>query len=548
MITVDDVSVVFQDSFPQTIFVPCAGTGSRLGVETKYLNKSIVPVGDKPALSRILDFFGKNKSYLIALGYRGDLVRTYLRATHPDIEFQFVDISPYEGVGANLGVTIEQVREYLQEPFCFCACDTLVEGINSYSGVENQIFVHASAAKYSHYRTVAAPSGSWCDSLISEKGNEGKPYIGMASIRSHQAFWDAWDDMKVSERALGEVGAINKMVSSGVQFDVVEIEKWFDTGSTSGLESARRYYGSAVGAHILPKGDEAIWFDNGKVIKFFNDEKIAEKRVERSKTLLPTVPEIEIFEGNLYFYRFIKGEVFSRRLEIDRLRLLLEFYDHEVLSSCVDLASDGEIKEVGIRFYKEKTLERALTFLGDNPELEGTNHVNGISFGSIESVLNQIDWDFLIDGIFPVKKFHGDFHFENIICTANEDFKFLDWRQEFGGQSLWGDAYYDFAKLAHGMLVEHKMVSSASFSFKHLSKSAVEISIDRSPQMSSLMEFFEQWLGLKGFSRDRVRLLTALIFLNIACLHHQPYSKFLFFFGIDRLIDVFGGRDDGNYQ
>ena len=33
----------------------------------------------------------------------------------------------------------------------------------------------------------------------------------------------------------------------------------------------------------------------------------------------------------------------------------------------------------------------------------------------------------------------------------------------------------------------------------------------------------------------KVKLLTSLIFLNIATLHHQPYSIFLYFLGKDML-------------
>ena len=38
-----------------------------------------------------------------------------------------------------------------------------------------------------------------------------------------------------------------------------------------------------------------------------------------------------------------------------------------------------------------------------------------------------------------------------------------------------------------------------------------------------------------GYDVHKVEVLTALIFLNIAVLHHCPYSTFLYYYGRDRL-------------
>ena len=40
---------------------------------------------------------------------------------------------------------------------------------------------------------------------------------------------------------------------------------------------------------------------------------------------------------------------------------------------------------------------------------------------------------------------------------------------------------------------------------------------------------------LRGYSLTKIRILTALIFLNIATLHHYPYSLLLYAVGKDML-------------
>ena len=48
-------------------------------------------------------------------------------------------------------------------------------------------------------------------------------------------------------------------------------------------------------------------------------------------------------------------------------------------------------------------------------------------------------------------------------------------------------------------------------------------------------KLFVEWLITKEFNVKKVYILTALIFLNIAPLHHSPYDKFLYVLGIDML-------------
>ena len=108
------------------VLIPTAGTGSRLGGMTKYINKSLVTLGGEPTISRIIESFPGDTQFVIATGYKGELVKEYLHLAYPARQFQFVDVLLYEGEGSGLGLTILSCREYLQEPFIFCSCDTLV--------------------------------------------------------------------------------------------------------------------------------------------------------------------------------------------------------------------------------------------------------------------------------------------------------------------------------------------------------------------------------------------------------------------------------------
>ena len=143
-------------------------------------------------------------------------------------------------------------------------------------------------------------------------------------------------------------------------------------------------------------------------------------------------------------------------------------------------------------------------------------------------MLKKIDWKSLSDGI-PVR-YHGDLHFENILVAENGEFCLLDWRQNFSGLKEYGDIYYDLAKLYHGIIVSHELVNKNYFNIKR-DGDIITFDILRNHKLVEAERIFEKFIIEKGYDLHKVKLLTAVIFLNIAALHHYPYSEFLFYLG-----------------
>ena len=70
--------------------------------------------------------------------------------------------------------------------------------------------------------------------------------------------------------------------------------------------------------------------------------------------------------------------------------------------------------------------------------------INGKQMPPLQVLLDRIDWNWMSKGL--AGRFHGDFHFENILYSENEKtFTFLDWRQDFEGNLSLGDIYYDLS-------------------------------------------------------------------------------------------------------
>ena len=45
------------------------------------------------------------------------------------------------------------------------------------------------------------------------------------------------------------------------------------------------------------------------------------------------------------------------------------------------------------------------------------------------------------------------------------------------------------------------------------------------------LDYFEDFLAINKYDLYKVKMMSALIYLNIAPLHHHPYSDLLFFHG-----------------
>ena len=69
-------------------------------------------------------------------------------------------------------------------------------------------------------------------------------------------------------------------------------------------------------------------------------------------------------------------------------------------------------------FYKYKTHERIDLFYKKFDKKDGTELINEEEMPLLSDVLKTIDWDWISNGL--PGRFHGDFHFENIIWSREK--------------------------------------------------------------------------------------------------------------------------------
>ena len=85
-------------------------------------------------------------------------------------------------------------------------------------------------------------------------------------------------------------------------------------------------------------------------------------------------------------------------------------------------------------------------------------------------------------------------------------------------------------KLLHGLIISHELIAGNFYNVDWQSDS-INYDFHRKQILVDCERRFGVWLEQQGHDRKKVGVLTALIYLNIAALHHSPYSLMLYALG-----------------
>ena len=134
-------------------------------------------------------------------------------------------------------------------------------------------------------------------------------------------------------------------------------------------------------------------------------------------------------------------------------------------------------------------------------------------------------WD---DGI--PSQFHGDLQFENILFSKKNKFILIDWRQDFSGNLNYGDIYYDLAKLNGGIYVSYQNIKQNLFNYQKKTDDII-LSIQTNKFLKESKKIFNNFVKIKNFDIRKIEILTGIIFLNMAAMHHEPFDHFIYNLG-----------------
>lgn len=519
------------------VLITTSGIGARLGDLTKYTNKSLIRVGKKPAISYIVEHYPVNVELVITLGYFGNHVRDFLTLAYPERKFKFIEVDNYDGEGSSLGYSMLKAKDELQCPFIFHAADTIISESDLISPPSSNWLGVSYKDNTSQYRTVSFNPNH----MIYDKGdmNSNWVYIGLAGIKDYGKFWLSLIKeyrSNPNDSSLSDCHAINKM---GVEkWESCKYNNWLDIGNSSELKHARETISDKF--ELLDKVDESIFLFEKFVVKFFYNKNVCHNRVKRANELYGLVPKILGYTDNFYKYELVKGELLSSVITEPKFHDFLVFSKDNLWTKH---SVSNDFKKTCETFYFTKTLTRLDSFYKTHNIIDKKCVINGFMVPPVKLMLDNIDRDWLCTN--QPYQFHGDYILDNIIIDKSGKFTLLDWRQDFGGDLKDGDIYYDLAKLNHNLLFNHDIVNKKLFNVSREIANVngdmyptltpnipiVKCDVLRSDNLSNCRERLHSWIEKNGLDLKKVKVLTAIIWLNMSPLHDYNMGEFLYYFG-----------------
>jgi len=501
-----------------SVCILTAGTGRRSGPFADVINKCLLPYKGRAIISHLIDHFPSDTAFVIGLGYKAEQVRAYLALMHPNSHFTFVEVDRYTGPGTGPGYSLLCCKQALSEPFYFIAGDGVFHaipkatdknwlGISSVHKIDLQSYCNISYTSDTH-RVVTV-----YDKILPPKNKTIGTFTGLMFIKDTGPFWTSLKNSTPSTNERQIAQGFPALIENGSLY-CTPVE-WRDMGTFDLYKSALEE------PFDFSKTDECIYFSDTHVVKFFAQEAVVKRRLEKTTHFPAIFPKMIGANGQFYAYEKVKGTTVYEVLDARIVDKLLVWLKKEVWRP-YDVIPE-KMEALCRAFYYEKTQQRLSMYKKKYPEVPEATSVNGLPVHSIDTLLSKL-LPSLNRGI-PVF-IHGDLHFDNVI-TDGEHFTLIDWRQDFSGEVAFGDWYYDLAKLMGGIYLNYDYIKQGLMRFEQ-EGNAVWIDFAVRDQAFAYAQQLRAFIEKEGLDAQRVELLRGLIYLNMAPLHHTPFDRLLY--------------------
>lgn len=496
------------------VLILAAGKGVRLRNLTAELNKGLLPIGNEAIISKIIKKFPKDYKFVIAVGYKGDLIRQYCDIVFPDRDITYVDIDDIESNNSGPGYSALKCKEHLQRPFYFTTVDCLLTSDLPYLD-GNWLGVHTTSYP-EKYSTALVEDGVVKKFVNKAEDGYDQAFIGLAGILDYNIFWN---ELENSDNKAEIVSAFE----SPNRYPILKSKslEWFDTGNLDDLEKARLFYKDKP-LSLTKTTSETLYRDGNKILKFFPDKNDVDNLVTRASYLKRNTPANVGKNGNFLYYDWEEGDTLYK---LDSFGTYTRFIENYLQTIENKEPVDSDLKA----FYIDKTDERISKFLDKHGDKYYTTSfiINKVQYDSLSDILKEVNFNLLKYTTYN-KNFHGDLQFDNIIYN-NGAFKYIDWRRNFGNSLDGGDVYYDLGKMYGGILIPYSLMKDESNITFTESSSTCEFSYNTLPGLRDVESEFIYLVEKHGFDLYKINLITGLIYLNMACMHDGKFSKLLWF-------------------
>ena len=499
-----------------TVIIPTAGTGSRMGNYTKNLNKALLPYKDKPVLAHIIDNFPRDTKFIIPVGYFAQQIKDFCKVAYADRDITFVEILDYTSDKSGTATTVKQCKEYITGPFWYIPCDTYFnQSIADKVDKADCYFVKTVSENQTYLYTMFDLDNSFKIKNITFKQPQPDTwaaFTGVSYIYNWQEFFER----------LSNITTVEIIDTIEIGNETASLNTWLDFGSPeiykTELTKSQKF--------DFTKTDELTYICNNRVVKWYADASTAEKKYRKTLSNPRVCPDNCTYSNSFMAYDFFDGEVLYDFNNPVMFNDMLNWLHNDVWIKRPDI----NIEAAAVEFYKTKSLARIGKFLEKYTDLPVINFVDGVAVKDYKYYLDKIDWEYLTKTNLP-GFIHGDLHFDNTVINSRGEFKIIDWRHEFAGLVECGDIYYDLAKMSGGFIINYANIKNHNFNIE-INDDHVTLSVPSVDNITIYQKKLKKYIDDHGLDYRKVQTLIPIIFWNMSPLHTAPFDIFLWYLGI----------------
>ena len=498
-----------------TVIIPTAGTGSRMGNYTKNLNKALLPYKDKPVLGHIIENFPRDTKFIIPVGYLSEQIKDFCQVAYSDRDIIFVDIDDYTSKYSGTAYTLKQCRSLITSPFWYVPCDTYFDQpVVDYVRDRDCYFVKTVPEQDTHLYTMFDKKNSFHIQDIKFKETTPSNWVAFTGLMYIADFADFF-----ARLAALDSNEFIFLIKQGSE--TAGLNTWLDFGSPSVYQTEL----SKSQKFDFTKKDEVTYICNNRVVKWWLDSTVAKKKYDKVLANPSVFPPNCTHSGNYMAYDFFPGKTLYEFNNPVAFGELLNWLETSVWHD-----RTADITQASIEFYKNKSIARINKFLEKYPNLSTVDVIDGVAVKDYSYYLDKIDWEYLATVTRP-GFLHGDLQFDNIVISDSGEFKIIDWRHEFAGLIELGDIYYDLAKMAGGLIINYANIKNHNFNIE-VDNGTVTLSIPNIDHITVYQEKLKKYILDNNLDYRKVQTLIPIIFWNMSPLHTAPFDLFLWYLGI----------------
>ncbi|HEX6790553.1 MAG TPA: sugar phosphate nucleotidyltransferase [Candidatus Krumholzibacteria bacterium] len=238
--------------------IPAAGIGTRLRPHTYTLPKALLYVAGKPIISHILDDIiplGPSRLVLI-VGYKGELIRTFVKEHYPTLPVDFVFQEERRGIGHAVDLTRSLADG--DEPLLIVLGDTIIK--TDLQKVVSQKTHVLGVKEVDDPRRfgVCEVQGNRITRLVEKPADppSNLALVGLYYLRQGAPLFEAIrhniEHNITTNNEYQITDALQRMIEQGAEFAPFVIDEWFDCGKPEAmLETNRKLLKNAPGARPL---------------------------------------------------------------------------------------------------------------------------------------------------------------------------------------------------------------------------------------------------------------------------------------------------------